>query len=60
MFNSTFNHLKTLVKESFNLVKEVSIGTITAVKTDIVNYSTDLKEVQELRKAREANKDSQK
>ena len=35
MFNSTFNHLKSLVKGSFNIVKEATIGTISAIKTDI-------------------------
>lgn len=60
MFNSTFNHLKTLVKGSFNLVKDTTIGTLSAIKTDIVNYRTDLKKVRELRESRNDSQDSEK
>lgn len=35
MFNSTFNHLKTVVKEGFSLVKTVTVGTINAVGQDL-------------------------
>jgi hypothetical protein len=60
MFNSTFNHLKSLVKGSFNLVKDSTIGTLSAIKTDIVNYRTDLKEVRELRESRNNSQNSEK
>lgn len=60
MLTNTFNHLKTLVKGSFNLVKDVTVGTISAIKTDIVNYSTDLKEVRKLRESRNNSQPSEK
>lgn len=60
MLTNTFNHFKTLVKGTVNLVKEVTVGTISAIKTDIVNYSTDLKEVRKLRESRNNSQPSEK
>ena len=44
MFSNTLSHIKTLVKESFSLVKTVSIGTITAVKNDVCQLAKDAKD----------------
>ena len=52
MFSNTLSHLKSLVKESFSLVKTVSIGTITAVKNDIREELDLRKEVKALREAK--------
>ena len=60
MFNSTFNHLKSLVKGSFNIVKEATIGTISAIKTDICEERALRKEVKELRELRKNSQDSEK
>lgn len=60
MFNSTFSHIKKLVKESFNLVKDVTLGTITAVKDDICEEHELRKEVKALREAKKASNSSAK
>ena len=44
MFFNTLSHLKSLVKESFSLVKTVSVGTITAVKNDVCQIAKDVKD----------------
>ena len=37
MFHNTFNQIKTLVKDSFSLVKTATVGTITAIGRDLSN-----------------------
>lgn len=59
MLNSTFNHLKTVVKEGFSLVKTVTIGTVSAVKQDVSRTYEDYKEFkafQEYKAKQEAKK----
>ena len=37
MFHNTFNQIKTLVKDSFSLVKTATVGTLTAIGQDLSN-----------------------
>ena len=46
MFNNTFNNIKTLVKDSFSLVKKATIGTVESISQDL---STAKKRVTDFR-----------
>ena len=50
----TFNHLKSLVKDTVKVVKDASIGTLSAIKTDIVKFNTDVKNFREFVKTQDA------
>ena len=60
MLNSTFNHLKTVVKEGFSLVKTVTIGTFNAVSQDVSKVTQDVKDFREFQewKAKQSAKKS--
>ena len=60
MLSNTFSHFKNLVKGGFNLVKDVTIGTITAVKNDICQELEIRKEVKAVLEARKASESSDK
>lgn len=59
MLNSTFNHLKTFVKDSFALVKSATVGTCKAISQDVSKVRQDVKdfrEFQEWKAQQEADK----
>ena len=59
MLNSTFNHLKTVVKEGFSLVKTVTVGTINAVGQDLSKAKStydEFKQFQAFKAQQEAKK----
>lgn len=61
MFNNTFNNLKTLVKDSFSLVKKATIGTVESISQDLSKarkLASDFNAFRKWQEAQEAEQES--